>query len=98
MPDEPSEELQRTVETLLATAERCYRLARGLTNQQAIEVLLRLAEECEQQKGAGARRGLAKPRSHSSSMHGGCHPLWTTVSKPYIADANRTLQLELYRT
>ena len=61
MPDEPSEELQRTVETLLATAERCYRLARGLTNQQAIEVLLRLTEECEQRaKGCGIAAGLSK--------------------------------------
>jgi len=33
---------------LLETAERCYRLARGITDRQAIEALLRLAEECEQ--------------------------------------------------
>jgi hypothetical protein len=51
MPDEPpelSEKLQRTADTLLTTAERCYRLARGITDRQAIEALLRLAEECEQ--------------------------------------------------
>ena len=48
MPDEPTpEQLQRTIETLLATAERCYRLARGITDRQAIESLLRLAVECE---------------------------------------------------
>ena len=48
MPDEPTpEQLQRTIETLLETAERCYRLARGITDRQAIEALLRLAEECE---------------------------------------------------
>ena len=29
------------------TAERCYRLARGITDRQAIEALLRLAGECE---------------------------------------------------
>lgn len=48
MPDEPTpEQWQRTIETLLETAERCYRLARGITDSQAIEALLRLAEECE---------------------------------------------------
>jgi hypothetical protein len=48
MPDEPTpEQLQRTIETLLDTAERCYRLARGTTDRQAIEALLRIAEECE---------------------------------------------------
>jgi len=48
MPDEPTpEQLQRTIETLLATAERCYRLARGITDRHAIESLLKLAEECE---------------------------------------------------
>jgi hypothetical protein len=48
MPDEPTpEQWQRTIDTLLATAERCYRLARGITDRQSIEALLRLAEECE---------------------------------------------------
>jgi len=45
MPDEPTpEQWQRTIDTLLATAERCYRLARGITDRQSIEALLRLAE------------------------------------------------------
>ena len=51
MPDVPpklSENLQRTADTLLATAENCHRLARRATDRQAIETLLRLAEECEQ--------------------------------------------------
>ena len=48
MPDAPTpEQLQRTIDTLLATAERCYRLARRITDRQAMEALLRLAEECE---------------------------------------------------
>jgi len=34
---------------LLATAERCYRLARGIADRQAIEALLKVAEECEAQ-------------------------------------------------
>ena len=47
MPDEPTpEQWQRTIDTLLATAERCYRLARGITDRQSIEALLKVAEEC----------------------------------------------------
>ena len=42
-----TEQWQRTIDTLLATAERCYPLARGITDRQSIEALLRLAEECE---------------------------------------------------
>ena len=49
MPDEPTpEQLQRTIDTLLETAERCYLLARRITDRQAMESLLQLAEECEQ--------------------------------------------------
>ena len=48
MPDAPTpEQLQRTIDTLLETAERCYRLARRIKDRQAMETLLRLAEECE---------------------------------------------------
>ena len=36
-------------DTLLEAAERCYRLARRITDRQAIEALLKLAEECEAQ-------------------------------------------------
>jgi hypothetical protein len=43
----PPEQLQTTIDRLLETADRCYRLARGITDRQAIEALLRLAEECE---------------------------------------------------
>ena len=42
------EQLQATIDGLLQTAERCYRLVRGITDRQAIEALVRLAEECEQ--------------------------------------------------
>jgi hypothetical protein len=35
------------VDTLLLTAERCRRLVTWITDRQAIEALLRLAEECE---------------------------------------------------
>jgi hypothetical protein len=48
MRPELSESLQRTAETLLTTAEHCYRLARRTKDQQAIETLLKLGEECEQ--------------------------------------------------
>ena len=41
------EQLQATIDRLLQTAERCYRLARGIINRKAIEALVRLAEECE---------------------------------------------------
>ena len=50
MPDAttpPAERLNETADKLLATAERCYRLARGITDRRAIEALLQLAEECE---------------------------------------------------
>jgi len=42
------EQQQATIDRLLETTERCYRLARGTTDRQVIEVLVRLAEECEQ--------------------------------------------------
>src|ERR1051325_5767959 len=35
----PKERLSETADTLLDTAERCYRLARGITDRQAIESL-----------------------------------------------------------
>jgi len=48
MPDEPTpEQWQRTIDTLLATAERCYRLARDI-DRQTTEVLLLLANECDE--------------------------------------------------
>lgn len=52
MSDEPPEladKAQQAADTLLETAERCYRLARQITDRQAIEALLRIAEECEVQ-------------------------------------------------
>ena len=42
------EQLQATIDRLLQTAERCYRLARGIIDRKAIEALVRLAEECEE--------------------------------------------------
>lgn len=51
MPDDAPElfeKSQRIADTLLATAERFYLLARRATDRQAIETLLGLAEECEQ--------------------------------------------------
>ena len=50
MPSGPPtpEQLQTAIDRLLDTAERCYRLARGITDRQATEALLRLAEQCEQ--------------------------------------------------
>ena len=58
MSDAPelSDRLQETADKLLATAERCYRLARGITDRRAIEALLQLGEECEAQTKA-IRRG-----------------------------------------
>ena len=40
--------LDSTIETLLATAERCRRLAHWVTDRQATGALLALAEECEE--------------------------------------------------
>ena len=45
----PPEQLRTTIDRLLAMTERCYRLAREITDRQTVEALLRLAEECEQQ-------------------------------------------------
>ena len=46
-PPEPPEWLEEAAEALLETAERCYRLARGITDRAVIEKLLELAQECE---------------------------------------------------
>jgi len=43
-----TDRLSETADKLLDTAERCYRLAHGITDRQAIEALLQLAQECEQ--------------------------------------------------
>jgi hypothetical protein len=42
-----ADQLQAAIDRLLETAER-YPLARGITDRQAMEALVRLAEECEQ--------------------------------------------------
>ena len=50
MPDSTgscTERFSETVDTLLLTAERCRRLVTWITDRQAIEALLHLAEECE---------------------------------------------------
>ena len=51
------EQLQATIDRLLQTAERCYRLARGITDQQTIDAILRIAEECEQRAEELRQRG-----------------------------------------
>jgi hypothetical protein len=45
MPDQPP--FQPTITKLLATAERCRRLATWIVDRRACESLLGLAEECE---------------------------------------------------
>jgi hypothetical protein len=40
--------LDSTIETLLATAERCRRLANWIIDRQATKALLGLAKECEE--------------------------------------------------
>ena len=40
--------LESTIETLLATAGRCRRLAGWIIDRQATKALLQLAEECEE--------------------------------------------------
>src|SRR5438270_5109069 len=55
---------------LLETAERCYRLARGITDQQAIEALLRLAEECEQRRRTNCVKAAGCSRAASISRYG----------------------------
>jgi hypothetical protein len=49
--------LQETAETLLATAERCRRLARGITDLRAIAALWQLAEESEERANVLKRGG-----------------------------------------
>ena len=43
----PADKVQETADKLLATAEKCYRLAAGITDRQAVKRLLELAKECE---------------------------------------------------
>jgi len=42
------ERLQGTIAALLATAERCRRLAASITDRQTVERLLEMARECEE--------------------------------------------------
>ena len=55
-PPEAPERLLETADTLLATAERCYRMAGGIIDRQAIVALWQLAEEYEE-RAAAIRRG-----------------------------------------
>src|SRR5262249_44174118 len=58
-PAPPTDRLDETADKLLATAERCYRLARGITDRGATDALLQLAEECEQRAEELRQRGGA---------------------------------------
>jgi len=49
--DPTPEQLQTAIDRLLETAERCYRLARGVTDRQTIDAMVRIAEECEERAG-----------------------------------------------
>jgi len=46
--DPTPEQLQTAIDRLLEAAERCYRLARGVTDRQTIDAMVRIAEECEE--------------------------------------------------
>ena len=50
MPHAPTipDTLDSTIETLLATAERCRRLAVWLVDRRTTEALLQLAKECDE--------------------------------------------------
>jgi hypothetical protein len=47
---------REAIEALLATAERCRRLAASITDRQTVERLLEMARECEE-RAAAIRRG-----------------------------------------
>jgi hypothetical protein len=47
---------QDSIDALLATADRCYRLAASITDRSTVERLLEMARECEE-LAAGIRRG-----------------------------------------
>jgi len=51
MPNAPTipDTLDHTTGTLLATADRCRRLAGWIIDRQATEALLQLARECEEE-------------------------------------------------
>jgi hypothetical protein len=55
-PPHQQDRLQETAEKLLATAERCFRLAMSITDRKTIERLLEMARECEE-RAAAIRRG-----------------------------------------
>jgi len=47
-PPERSDKVQDSIEALLAMADRCYRLAVGISDPKTIERLLEMARECEE--------------------------------------------------
>jgi len=52
----PTNKSQETVESLRDTADRCRRLAAGITDRKTVERLLEMARECEERAQA-IRRG-----------------------------------------
>jgi hypothetical protein len=48
--------VQDSIDVLLAMADRCYRLAAGITDQKTVERLLEMARECEE-RATAIRRG-----------------------------------------
>jgi hypothetical protein len=55
-PPERADKVQETIGTLLATTERCRRLAASITDRQTVESLLQIAQECEE-RAAALREG-----------------------------------------
>ena len=55
-PPERADKVQDRVDALLATADRCYRLATGIMDPTTIERLLEMAKECEA-RAAALKRG-----------------------------------------
>jgi hypothetical protein len=55
-PPEPPDKVQDSIDALLATADRCYRLAAGISDRKTVERLLEMARECEE-RAAAIRRG-----------------------------------------
>ena len=47
-PPERPARVQDSIDVLLAMADRCYRLAAGITDRQTVERLLEMARECEE--------------------------------------------------
>ena len=47
-PPERPDKVQDSIDALLAMADRCHRLAAGISDRKTVERLLEMARECEE--------------------------------------------------